>query len=86
MSRPTRSFGTAAALDVENWLAKGLTVRSLEELEVADDIEHQDAHRAAGDVAKLLALLSCRPSRRSRPYLYELLRNAGVIRPQRPKT
>ena len=69
-----------------DWTAKGLTVRSLEELAAAHDIENPDAHRAGGDVATLLALLSYRPSRRRRPYLYELLRNAGVIRPERRKT
>ena len=69
-----------------NWLAKGFTARSLEELAAAHDIEDPGAHRAGGDVATLLALLSCRPSRRSRPYLYELLRNAGVLRAQRRKT
>lgn len=65
-----------------DWPAKGFTARSLEALAAAHDIENPAAHRAGGDVATLLALLSCRPLRRRRPYLYELLRNAGVIRPQ----
>lgn len=69
-----------------DWHAKGFTVRSLDELAGAHDIENPDAHRARGDVTTLLALLSSRLSRRQRPYLYELLRNAGFIRPQRRKT
>jgi len=69
-----------------DWPAKGIAVRSLEALAAAHDIENPDAHRAGGDVATLLALLSCCPSRRKRPYFYELLRNAGIIRPQRRKT
>ena len=65
-----------------DWMAKGLAVRSLDELAAAHHIENLHAHRAAGDVATLLALLSQQRGRR-RPYLYELLRNAGIVRPTR---
>lgn len=68
-----------------DWHAKGFTVRSLEELAAAHAIGSPRAHRAASDVATLLELLSQR-QRRRRPYLYELLRNAGIIQPQRRKT
>ena len=69
-----------------NWRARGFTDRSLEELAAAHEVQNPHAHRAAGDVAALLALLSFRPSPRSRPYLYELLRNAGVIRSRQRRT
>jgi exonuclease I len=62
-------------------MAKGLTVRSLEELAAAHHIENVHAHRAAGDVATLIALLSHQRGRR-KPYLYELLRNAGIVQPR----
>uniref|UniRef100_Q027X7 Exonuclease domain-containing protein n=1 Tax=Solibacter usitatus (strain Ellin6076) TaxID=234267 RepID=Q027X7_SOLUE len=68
------------------WPATGFTVRSLEDLAAAHDIKNPDAHRAGGDVATLLALLSCRPSPGRRRYLFELLRNAGVVRRPRRKT
>lgn len=68
-----------------DWAAKGFPVRSLEELAAAHDIKNPRAHRAASDVATLLKLLSHR-QRRRRPYLYELLRNAGIIRLQLRKT
>jgi hypothetical protein len=42
------------------------------------------AHRAASDVATLLELLSYR-QRNRRPYLDDLLRNAGIILPRRKK-
>lgn len=67
-----------------DWAAKGFTLRSLEELATAHDIRNPRAHRAAGDVAALLELLSFRQGRR-RPYLYDLLRNAGIILPQHIK-
>lgn len=53
--------------------------RSLEDLALEHDIENPRPHRASGDVATLLALLSYRPRRR-KPYLYELLRNGGLLR------
>jgi DNA polymerase-3 subunit epsilon len=62
-----------------DWWAKGFESRSLEDLALAHDIESLRPHRASGDVATLLALLSYRPRRR-RPYLYELLRNGGLLR------
>lgn len=60
-----------------DWPAKGLNSRSLEDLAGAHGIVNPHPHRAGGDVATLLALLSRRPRRR-KPYLYELLRNAGL--------
>ena len=62
-----------------DWWAKGYDSRSLEHLAVAHEIENTRPHRAAGDAATLLALLAYRP-RRHKPYLYELLRRAGLIR------
>jgi len=64
--------------DGVEWRAHGLESCSLEDLAGAHGIKNARPHRAGGDVATLLALLSCRPPRR-KPYLYELLRNAGVI-------
>ena len=69
-----------------DWPARGFSARSLEELAAVHGIVNPDSHRAGGDVATLLALLSWRPSRWNRPYLYELLRNAGVIQPRQRKT
>jgi DNA polymerase-3 subunit epsilon len=69
------------------WWAKGFESRSLEDLAFGHDIENLEPHRASGDVAALLALLSYRPRRR-KPYLYELLRNASLLttcRPQRAR-
>lgn len=63
-----------------DWRAKGYTDRSLGELATAHKIENPRAHRASGDVAALLALLSFRPRNR-RSYLFELLRNAGLLLP-----
>jgi len=67
-----------------DWFAKGFEGRSLEDLATAHSIKNLRAHRAGGDVATLLALLSHRSRRRT--YLHELLSNAGLIRPQRRKT
>ena len=67
-----------------DWWAKGLECRSLEDLAFAHDIENLCPHRASGDVATLLALLRYRP-RRPKPYLYELLRNAGLVISAGPK-
>jgi DNA polymerase-3 subunit epsilon len=64
-----------------DWRANGLTVRSLEALAAAHHIVNPCAHRAASDVATLLALLTHQRGRR-RPYLYELLRNAGIVEPR----
>jgi exonuclease I len=50
----------------------------LEDLAAAHEIENPCAHRASGDVATLLALLSHRPRHR-KAYLYELLRTAGIV-------
>src|ERR1035438_6813266 len=61
-----------------DWNAKGLAGRSLEDLAAAHGIENRRPHRAGGDVSTLLALLSYQPLHR-KPYLYELLRNAGLI-------
>jgi DNA polymerase-3 subunit epsilon len=66
------------------WWAKGFESRSLEDLAFGHDIENLGPHRARGDVAALLALLSYRPRRR-KPYLYELLRNAGLLTTRRPQ-
>ena len=60
------------------WAAKGFTCRHLEDLAAAHKIENPCAHRASGDAATLLALLSHRPRYR-KPYLHELLRNAGIV-------
>lgn len=65
-----------------DWRAKGFRSRSLEDLAAEHGIEKPCAHRAGGDVATLLTLLSHQP-RYGRPYLYELLRNAGMIRKRR---
>ena len=61
-----------------DWWAKGFESRSLEDLVAGHEIENLMPHRASGDVATLLALLSYRPRRR-KPYLHELLRNAGLL-------
>jgi DNA polymerase-3 subunit epsilon len=67
-----------------DWWAKGFESRSLENLAVAHDIGNPQPHRASGDVATLLALLShLRPHRRT--YLYELLRHAGLLTTPRPQ-
>jgi DNA polymerase III subunit epsilon len=62
-----------------DWEARGFTSRRLEDLAAAHEIENQRAHRASGDAATLLALLSHRPRYR-KPYLHELLRTAGILR------
>jgi DNA polymerase-3 subunit epsilon len=62
-----------------DWHAKGLDTRSLGDLAASHAIRNPNPHRAAGDVATLLALLSHRPRYR-RPYLFELLRSAGLIK------
>lgn len=67
------------------WLAKGFESRSLADLALSHNIENLGPHRASGDVATLLALLSYRPTRR-KTYLYELLRNAGLLRARRRQT
>ena len=64
-----------------DWRAKGFTGRSLEELAAEHAIANPRAHRASGDVATLLALPSHRP-RYGKPYLFELLRDAAMIRPR----
>jgi DNA polymerase-3 subunit epsilon len=61
-----------------DWWAKGYESRSLEDLAFAHDIENPRPHRASGDVATLLALLSYRQGRR-KPYLYELLGNTSLL-------
>lgn len=61
-----------------DWWAKGFESRSLEDLAFEHDIENLGPHRASGDAATLLALLSYRP-RRCKPYLYELLCNTGLL-------
>jgi len=61
-----------------DWWAKGFESRSLEDLAFEHDIENLGPHRASGDAATLLALLSYRPRRR-KPYLYELLCNTGLL-------
>jgi len=63
--------------DGVDWRRKGFESRSLEDLADAHGIKNPQPHRAAGDAATLLALLAYRPRRR-KPYLYELLRNAGL--------
>lgn len=60
-----------------DWCAKGFNSRSLENLAAAHQIVNPSPHRAAGDVATLLALLSQKPSCR-KTYLYELIRGAEV--------
>lgn len=67
-----------------DWWARGFESRSLEDLAFEHDIENPQPHRASGDVATLLALLSYRPLRR-KPYLHELLRNAGLLPTHRPQ-
>ena len=67
-----------------DWWAKGFESRSLDDLAFAHDLENLRPHRASGDVATLLALLSYRP-RRHKPYLHELLRNAGLLTTRRPQ-
>lgn len=67
-----------------DWWAKGLQSRSLEDLASAHDIQNLRPHRASGDVATLLSLLSVRPPRR-KTYLYELLRNADLLTPRSPQ-
>jgi DNA polymerase-3 subunit epsilon len=66
-----------------DWRAKGFETRSLEDLALSHDIENPLPHRANGDVATLLALLSYRPRYR-KPYLQELLRNADLLTKHRP--
>jgi DNA polymerase-3 subunit epsilon len=61
-----------------DWEARGFTSRCLEDLAAAHEIATQRAHRAKGDTATLLALLSHQPRRR-KPYFYELLRTAGIV-------
>jgi DNA polymerase-3 subunit epsilon len=78
-SRKTRWL---CSRDGIGWHAKGFESRSLEALAFEHDIEIAEAHRASGDVATLLALLSYRPKYR-RPHLYELLRNAGLLKMRR---
>jgi len=67
-----------------DWWAKGFESRSLDDLAFAHDIHNPRPHRAGGDVATLLKLISYRPPRR-KPYLYELLRNAGLLTARRPR-
>jgi DNA polymerase III subunit epsilon len=62
-----------------DWWAKGFDSRSLEDLAVAHQIENPGPHRAASDASTLLALLAYQP-RCHKPYLYELLRRAGLIK------
>jgi DNA polymerase-3 subunit epsilon len=67
-----------------DWRAKGLRDRSLDALAPAHEIENPNPHRAAGDVATLLALLSFQ-ARNRKSYLYELLCNTSMIsRPNGP--
>lgn len=81
-SRDTRWLCSRDGID---WWAKGFESRSLEDLAFAHDIENPQPHRASGDTATLLALLSYRPRRR-KPYLYELLRDAGLLTMPRPQS
>lgn len=69
-----------------DWWAKGFESRSLEDLASAHDIQNLRQHRASGDVATLLSLLSYRPPHR-KPYLYELLLDTGFLthRPQKAR-
>jgi len=67
-----------------DWWAKGFESRSLEDLVVAHEIENPSPHRAGGDATTLLALLAYTPHRR-KPYLYELLRKAGLVRARRTR-
>lgn len=62
-----------------DWHAKGFTDRSLEELARAHDVKISRAHRAHADVETLLALLSYK-SRGRRSHLFQLLRDAGLVR------
>ena len=81
MERLMPSFRGATWLcsrDDIDWWAKGFESRSLEDLAAAHEIENRNSHRASGDATTLLALLAHKP-RRKAPYLYELLRNAGLI-------
>lgn len=64
-----------------NWKAKGFPSRSLPALASAHAILNPQTHHASGDAATLLALLST-SGRRRKSYLFELLRNAGVVRRQ----
>jgi DNA polymerase-3 subunit epsilon len=73
-----RSATWLCSRDDIDWWAKGFESRSLEDLAAAHEIENRSPHRASGDAATLLALLAHKP-RRKAPYLYELLRNAGLI-------
>jgi DNA polymerase III subunit epsilon len=61
-----------------DWEARGFASRRLEDLAAAHKIENPSAHRASGDVATLLALLSHR-ARYRKPYLHALLRAAGIV-------
>ena len=78
----SREMTWLCSRDDIDWWAKGFESRSLEDLAFGHDIENLGPHRASGDVATLLALLSYRPRRR-KPYLYELLRNAGLLTTRR---
>ena len=78
----SRDMTWLCSRDGIDWWAKGFESRSLEDLAFGHDIENQEPHRAIGDVSTLLALLSYRPARR-RTYLYELLRNAGLLAARR---
>jgi len=69
---PQRDLALLARRNID-WSAKGFESRSLDDLATAHEIENSAPHRAIGDVATLLTLLSYRPRRR-KPYLYELLR------------
>lgn len=62
-----------------DWEARGFSSRCLEDLAAAHEIENLCTHRATGDVATLLALLSQRPRYR-KPYLQEMLRNSDIVR------
>jgi DNA polymerase-3 subunit epsilon len=73
--------------DEIDWQKKGFADRSLEHLATMHQIRNPTPHRAAGDAATLLALLSCRSRSRGRTYLHELIRGAGVggrAQPQEP--
>ena len=80
-SRGTRWLCSRDGID---WWAKGFESRSLQDLALAHEIENPQPHRASGDTATLLALLSYHPRRR-KPYLYELLRNADLLATPRPQ-
>jgi DNA polymerase III subunit epsilon len=74
----SRTLRWLCSRDGIDWRAKGHVSRSLEDLARGHRIRTPDAHRAEGDVATVLALLSYAP-KNGQPYLRELLRTAGLL-------